>query len=175
MVFGTTAAEWCVTAWGASFVTEAADVSADTGVTAMGAYFGGFLLGRIAGSRLARRHAPARLLTAALVVAAVGFVVLWPASTIALAALGLLLLGIGIGNLFPMALSVVVALAPGRAGIASGRAVAASSFAVLLAPLVVGGVADANSLRIALLLIPVSLGLAGVALLVVHADRTGRV
>src|SRR5215208_2668203 len=37
------------------------------------------------------------------------------------ALIGLSLLGIGLGNLFPMGVSVTVALAPGRAELASGR------------------------------------------------------
>jgi hypothetical protein len=60
MLFCTTAAEWCVTAWGATFVEDAADVSTDTAVALMAGYFGGVLAGRILGSRLARRHDPAR-------------------------------------------------------------------------------------------------------------------
>src|SRR5829696_3754230 len=35
MLFCTTAAEWCVTAWGATFVADAADVSTDTAVALM--------------------------------------------------------------------------------------------------------------------------------------------
>ncbi len=72
MLFCTTAAEWCITAWGASFVEEAADVSADTAVALMVGYFGGVVAGRVAGSRLARRHARTALLAIALVVTAVG-------------------------------------------------------------------------------------------------------
>src|SRR3954452_12602760 len=46
MLFCTTAAEWCITAWGATFVEGAADVSTDTAVTLMAGYFGGVLAGR---------------------------------------------------------------------------------------------------------------------------------
>jgi MFS family permease len=171
MLFCTTAAEWCVTAWGATFVASAADVSADAGVAMMAAYFGGVLAGRSLGSRLARRHDPARLLAVALAVTSVGFVILWPSNSPAQALVGLALLGIGLGNLFPMAISVTVALAPGRAALASGRAVAATSVAVLLAPLTVGALADATSLTAALAVVPVVLALAAVALTLVHRLR----
>ena len=43
-------------------------------------YFGGVLIGRATGSRLARRYPAPRLLAIALGVAALGFAVLWPAS-----------------------------------------------------------------------------------------------
>ena len=78
MLFSLTAAEWCVTAWGATFVKDAADVSADTAVALMAGYFGGVLAGRVLGSRLARRHDPARLLALGLAVTTVGFLILWP-------------------------------------------------------------------------------------------------
>jgi fucose permease len=171
MLFCTTAAEWCITAWGASFVAGAADVSADAAVALMAGYFGGVVVGRVFGSRLARRHDPARLLALALALTAAGFAVLWPATTPAQALAGLSLLGIGLGNLFPMGISVTVALAPGRAGLASARAVAMTSFAVLLAPLTVGTLADATSLKAALAVVPVVVALAAVALTLVRRAR----
>jgi hypothetical protein len=105
-----------------------AGASTDTAVTLMAGYFGGVLAGRALGSRLARRHDPARLLT--------------------------------------------VALAPDQAVLASGRAVAVSSFAVVLAPLTVGTLADATSLTAALGVVPVALALAAVALTLVRRART---
>src|SRR4051794_9262963 len=129
MLFCTTAAEWCITAWGATFVEDAADVSADTAVAMMAGYFGGVVAGRTFGSRLARRHDPARLLAVALALTGVGFAVLWPATAPRQALAGLTLLGVGLGNLFPMGVSVTVSLAPERAALASGRAVVVTSFA----------------------------------------------
>jgi MFS family permease len=167
----TTAAEWCVTAWGATFVEDATDVSADTAVALMAGYFGGVLAGRVLGSRLARRYDPARLLAFALAVTAVGFAVLWPSTAPAQALAGLALLGIGLGNLFPLALSVAVGLAPGRSAPASGRAVMVSSFAVLLAPVTVGTLADATSLTAALGVVPAMLLLAAGGLALVHRAR----
>jgi MFS family permease len=171
MLFCTTAAEWCINAWGATFVEDAAGVSTDAAVALMAGYFGGVVAGRTLGSRLARRHDPGRLLALALAVTAVGFAVLWPSTGPAQALVGLSLLGIGLGNLFPMGLSVTVALAPGQAVLASGRAVAMTSFAVLLAPLTVGTLADATSLKAALGVVPVILALAAAALTLVRRAR----
>ena len=171
MLFCTTAAEWCVNAWGATFVEDAADVSTDTAVALMAGYFGGVLAGRVLGSRLTRRHDPARLLAVALAVSAAGFAILWPATAPAQALVGLTLLGIGLGNLFPMGLSVTVSLASERAALASGRAVATTSFAVLLAPLTVGALADATSLTAALVVVPILLVLAAAALALVGRAR----
>jgi predicted MFS family arabinose efflux permease len=174
MLVCTTAAEWCITAWGATFVQDAADVSADTAVALMVGYFGGVLAGRTLGSRLARRHDPARLIAVALVVSAVGFATLWPSTAPAQALIGLSLLGIGLGNLFPMGMSVTVALAPQRATLASGRAVMVTSLAVLLAPLTIGTLADATSLKAALALVPIILALAAAGLTAVYRARNPR-
>jgi MFS family permease len=171
MLFCVTAAEWCITAWGATYVADAIGVSTDTAVALMAGYFGGVVAGRTLGSRLAHRHDPARLLGFALAVTAVGFAVLWPSTGPAQALVGLSLLGLGLGNLFPMGMAVTVALAPGRAVLASGRAVGVTSFAVLLAPLTVGALADATSLAAALGIVPVALALAAVGLTLVRRTR----
>jgi fucose permease len=143
-------------------------VSTDTAVALMAGYFGGVLAGRTLGSRLARRHDPARLLALALAVTAAGFAILWSSTGPAQALAGLSLLGIGLSNLFPMGTSVAVALAPERAMLASGRAVMMSAFAVVLAPLTVGTLADATSLTAAL----VMLVLAAAGLILVGRART---
>jgi fucose permease len=171
MLFCTTAAEWCISAWGATFVEDAADVPADAAVLLMAGYFGGVLTGRMLGSRLAHRRDPAQLLAFALAIAVAGFAVLWPSRGPVEALVGLSMLGIGLGNLFPMGVSVVVALAPEQAVLASGRAVVTSSFAVLLAPLAVGTLADATSLAAALGVVPVTLVLAAAGLTLVRRAR----
>jgi predicted MFS family arabinose efflux permease len=172
MMFCTTAAEWCITGWGASFVKHAAHTSTDTGVAIMGAYFAGVLIGRTGGSALARRFPAHRLLIAALIVTAAGFAVMWPATSELAAAAGLLTLGLGLGNLFPLGLSVTVGLAPGHAQLASSRAVLVTSLAVLIAPLTVGALADATSITAALGVIPVMLALAALGLAAVTRAQT---
>jgi fucose permease len=172
MLCSMTAAEWCIAAWGATFVEDAADVSTDSAVVLMAGYFGGVVTGRTLGSWLVRRHDPAQLLALALAVTATGFAVLWPATGPIQALVGLSLLGLGLGNLFPMGLSVTVALAPDRAVLASGRAVAATSFSILLAPLTVGTLADATSLTAALGVVPAALALAAAGLMVLRRART---
>lgn len=169
MLFCTTAAEWCITAWGASFVEDAADVSVDTAVALMAGFYAGVVAGRVLGSRLTRSYAPQRLLAVALVVTGAGFAILWPAASVPQALLGLLVTGVGLGNLFPLGLSVTVALVPDRAQLASSRATLATALAVLLAPLSVGALADAASITAALAIVPCALIVAAVALSVVRA------
>jgi predicted MFS family arabinose efflux permease len=108
MLFCTTAAEWCIAAWGATFVEHNADVSTDAAVALMAGYFAGVVAARTLGSRLARRRDPLRLLALALAATAAGFAILWPARAPAQALVGLSLLGLGLGNPFPMGVSVTV-------------------------------------------------------------------
>ncbi len=164
MLFCTVAAEWCITAWGASFAEDAANASADTAVALMFGYFGGVVAGRAIGSRLARSYPEQRLLAAALVLSAAGFALLWPAGSIATVFAGLAVIGLGLGNLFPLGLAVCVGLAPERAQLASGRAVMAGGLAVLLAPLTIGALADVTSLTAAMAVVPVMLALAALGL-----------
>jgi fucose permease len=176
MLFCTTAAEWCITAWGATFVEDAAGVSVDTAVALMAGFFGGVLGGRVLGSVLARRYTAHRLLAAALIVSASGFAVLWPASSPLQAVVGLAACGVGLGNLFPLGVAVTVGLAPDRTQLASGRAVLAGGAAVLVAPLAVGALADATTIKAALgTVVPLSLALAAAALTLVTraASRAG--
>jgi hypothetical protein len=95
----------------------------------------------------------------------VGFTVLWPSMDAWQALVGLSLLGVGLGNLFPMGMSVALALEPERATLASGWAVMIASSAVVVAPLAVGALADAISLRAALGVVPILLAFAAAGLI----------
>jgi len=174
MLFCTTAAEWSVIAWGATFVEDATVVSTDTAVAMMAGFFGAIVVGRVLASRLARVHDPARLLAIALAVTAAGFAILWPSTSPVQALVGLSLLGIGLGNLFPLGTSVTIGLAPAQAMLASGRVVVMTSFAGVLAPLTIGPLADATSLAAALGVVPVLLALAAAGLSLLGRARVRR-
>jgi uncharacterized protein YciW len=71
-----------------------------------------------------------------------------------------------------MGVSLAVALAPEQSALASGRVVAVTSFAVLLAPLTVGTLADQTSLTVALGVVPIMLVIAAAGLTLVWRART---
>ncbi|HEY4386719.1 MAG TPA: hypothetical protein VGN34_19865 [Ktedonobacteraceae bacterium] len=64
---------------------------------------------------------------------------LFPALKVA----GLFLAGLAIANLYPLALAVAMSTTPQRTKATSARLLAGSSIAILVAPLVLGRVADA--------------------------------
>ena len=171
MMFCTTAAEWCINGWGASFVKHAVQTDTDTAVTVMGAYFAGVLIGRTGGSALARRFPP---------------IACWPARWCDRRRLRRHVAGDERAERRrrpahprPRPREPVPArpvdhrrLAPGHAQLASSRAVLVTSSAVLIAPLTVGALADATSITAALGVIPVMLALAAVGLAAVTRAQT---
>jgi fucose permease len=149
-------------------------------------FLGGMVLGRIAGSRLTRRIAPARILIAAVILALTGFLLFWLAPTRsagglpalvlsvagqaaggasmgqALTLAGLFLAGLGMANVFPLALAGGTGAAPDRLDLASARISLGSGLAILLAPLTLGWVADNGGIAVAFALVAVLLALAAV-------------
>ena len=73
----------------------------------------------------------------------------WLSASYLLSMAGVFLAGAGIGLLYPLAASMMLATAPGQAGAASGRLVLASGTAMLVAPLMLGVIADAADVVVA--------------------------
>lgn len=154
LVFTGVVLEWSVAYWGATYLREEVDLSREAAVTATTFLFAAMLAGRVAAGVLVRRLDPARLVAGSLAVVAAGIAVHAASTDVGPALIGLVLLGLGIAGLFPLALSLAVAAAPHRPAEVSGRCVVAGSAAVLLGPLVVGQLADLAGLRPALLVLP---------------------
>jgi len=171
VLFFGTAADWCLSAWGVSFVRDATGAGTDAAVAAMAAYFAGMVAGRAGGSVLARRVPAARLLGLALAGAAAGVAVLWTAPSALVAAAGLAVAGLGTGNLYPLSLALAIGLEPERAAAAGGRAVVVASTAVVLIPLALGRLADATGIVTALGVVPLCLALSALALVASPAPR----
>src|SRR3712207_2778066 len=100
------------------------------------------LAGRLVGSRLARSLAGGTLLLAPLCLALAGFPLFWLAAVPLPSLLGLFVVGLGIGSVYPLAISVGVAAAPGRTDMATARLGLAGGTAILTAPFVLGALAD---------------------------------
>jgi MFS family permease len=136
------AAEWCLAFWSADFLATAAGLPQGVAATAVGLFYLAMIIGRVIGSRLAWILPTGRLLLAALGVAALGFPLFWLARLPALNVAGLFVTGLGVANLYPLALSAATGAAAGQANTASARISLAAGLAILTAPLLLGGVAD---------------------------------
>jgi MFS family permease len=110
---------------------------------------------------------PPVLILACAAVATAGFTLFWTAPTVALAAAGLLLAGVGVGLLYPTTVSRVIAAWPGAPDRAAARAALGSGLAIGGAPFLLAQLSDRAGLRAAFLIVP--------ALLLVLAVRSGMV
>lgn len=143
------AVEFCVIYFGAELL--AADgLSPSSAASAMSGFYVGILAGRMAAGRLVRR--PGRstgLLWVSLVITSAGFGVFWLCSNPLPAVVGLFVAGIGVANLFPLSLALMLATVPDQVDAANGAAQLLGGLVVAAAPLVLGAVADQVGLRAA--------------------------
>jgi MFS family permease len=146
----------------------------------MGAYFVALLLGRILGSRLARRVRPGALLVGAVILSAAGFLPFWLAPlvlppalvSVAASAAGLFVAGLGIGNLYPLGASLATGAAPRKADLATSRIALTVGSALLLIPPSLGLIADRSSIGSAYAIVAALLLAA--AALTITVDRSAQ-
>jgi fucose permease len=136
------ASEWCVGYWGADFLADGTGLTRPAAATSLTAFFAAMLVGRLASSRLARTLPPVVLLAATLCAAVLGFPLFWLAPATPLALVGLFVTGLGIGGVYPLGVSAAIASAPGNTGAAAARLAIGGGGAILVAPFVLGALAD---------------------------------
>ena len=136
------ASEWCVAYWGAEFLADGTGLDRPAAATSLTAFFAAMLLGRLISSRLARILSPTTLLAATLGTALLGFPLFWssPGSILTLA--GLFVTGLGIGGVYPLGISAAIASVPGNSDAAAARLTIGGGGALLVAPFVLGALAD---------------------------------
>ena len=165
------AVEFCLIYFGAEQV-QSTGLSAASATSALGAFYVGILLGRVLGAALTAR--PGRtvvLLWVSLAFTAAGFVVFWLAGQPAPAIAGLLVAGLGVANLYPLSLALALALAGGRTDAANALTQLIGGIAVVVAPFVLGALADHSGLHAAF---GVELVLIGASALLLFAAAHGR-
>ena len=155
--------EFSMIFWTADFLHTVAHVQKDTASALVSVFLVAMVIGRFAGSRLARVFQADSLILPALGVTAVGFPIYWLVGVTPLRLAGLFVTGIGISTLYPLALAQALATAPGRSASASARATLASATAIGTAPLLLGGLADHVGIDVAYATVAVLVVLAVVA------------
>jgi fucose permease len=136
------ASEWCVGYWGADFLADGTGLTRPAAATSLTAFFAAMLVGRVASSRLARTLPPAVLLATTLFVALLGFPLFWLSPGIIFTLAGLFITGLGIGGVYPLGVSAAIASAPGNTDAAAARLSVGGGGAILVAPFVLGALAD---------------------------------
>jgi MFS transporter, DHA1 family, inner membrane transport protein len=136
------ASEWCIAYWGADFLADGTGLSRPAAATSLTAFFVAMLAGRIASSRLARTLPPTILLIVTLCMALVGFPLFWLSPGIPFTLAGLFITGFGIGSVYPLGISAAIATAPDNSDAAAARLAVGGGGAILVAPFVLGALAD---------------------------------
>ena len=168
------AVEFAVVFWGSSLVERRTGVSLADATLTISAYIGGMIVGRLAlSTHEVSGREPIWLMRGGIALALVGTLLAWASGGYEASLLAMLIGGLGTGMLFPLGASITLAAAPGQAAIAAPRLVLASGVAILVAPLVLGVVADATGIMTAWLLIPAICAAALLLTLTLPAARTG--
>ncbi len=163
--------EFSVTVWASDLVRQRLEVTSGVASATLTAVIAGMTVGRVIGARLMVLRSLESLLLAALGVAGAGFLVLWTASSFAVALVGLFILGLGMGAHYPLSISRAIAASDGQPDLASGRASVGAGLAVGTAPFLLGWLADTYGVHTAFLLVPVLLGAAAAILLAARPER----
>ena len=165
------ASEWCVAYWGADFLADGTGLSRPAAATSLTTFFAAMLVGRIASSRLARVLPTTLLLAATLGLALVGFPLFWISPGSILTLVGLFVTGVGISGVYPLGVSAAIASVPGNSDAAAARLSIGGGGAILVAPFVLGALADRIGIATAFgIVIPMLLAALVLALVAVRRD-----
>ncbi|MBA2425992.1 MAG: MFS transporter [Actinobacteria bacterium] len=133
--------EWSLAYWGADMLV-ASGLAPSAAATGLSALFAAMVIGRVSGSRLARHLGEPTLLLGALGTALAGFLVFWLSGIPLWTVLGLFVAGLGVANIYPVAVAAATLAAAPRTEAATSRLGVGAGAAVLLAPLTLGRLAD---------------------------------
>ncbi|HEY6951285.1 MAG TPA: MFS transporter, partial [Bacteroidota bacterium] len=115
-------------------------------------FFLPILVGRFAGSIILRRMAPKKFLVLTVLVAIAGILAMFTSSEI-LTYCGVILVGLGFANIFPLVFSITIDRMPERSNELSGLMITAIAGGAIL-PLVMGQVADTTGSVLASFSVP---------------------
>jgi fucose permease len=154
------AVEFSYSVWATTLVAERTGAPTSTATSTLTVLILCLGAGRVLGARLALRFRPGLLLAAAIAVTVVGWALLWTATSLPLAVVGMAVSGFGMAFHFPIGVARSLEAAAGQTDLASGRIALGAGLAIGLAPFVLGAVTDAVGVVGAFLLVPALLALA---------------
>ncbi len=166
--------EFFVVVWGGTLVAAKTGSTLTDATLTISAFIGGMIAGRAVMSLgVTGRIEGMLIIRGGLVLTFVAVLVLWLSGAWWLSAAAMAVSGFGVGILYPPAAAMALAAAPGAPAAASSRLVLAAGLAILVAPLLLGIIAELTDIASAWLLVP---GVCvAVALLTVAVDRARQV
>jgi len=167
--------EFFVVVWGGTLIERQTGVSLADATLTISAFIAGMIAARAVMSVGAMaRLDPMLVVRTGLVVTLVAVLLPWLALDYGTSVVGMFAAGVGIGILYPAAASITLAAAPDLPAAASSRLTLATGLAILVAPLVLGVVADFSGITTAWLLVPVLCVGALLLTVPVARDRSAR-
>ncbi|MBO3085882.1 MFS transporter [Cellulomonas fengjieae] len=165
--------EFATTYWATGLVIEQTGAGPGIAAATTAGLVAGMSAIRFVVGPLSLRVAPFALLAVAFLVAIGGWAILWTATSPTVAIVGLVVAGIGYGAQYPLAISLLLATAPGRADAMQARATLVGGLAIGVAPFALGALSDAVGTHRAFLVVPV-VALVGAVAAVLGGRASGR-
>lgn len=141
--------EWSVSFWSPEFFERELGVDRVTAAGTLTFFWLALITGRLIGSVLSRRFPPTVLLLAAAILVAAAFPVLWLANEPAVGMVALFVMSLGIANFFPMTLAAALGAGSNNINAAAARVALANGIAILIAPQLLGSIADQTGINTA--------------------------
>lgn len=153
IAFCSVIAEGAMADWSAVYLTRV--LSTDTALAALGyaAFSLTMTIGRLAGDQFARIWKPAAIVRAGSVIAVLGLIMIVSTSDPIIAIAGFATVGVGLANIIPLTFSAAGNFPGIPAGVGITGVATFGYLGSLIGPPLIGSIAEAASLRMALLLI----------------------
>lgn len=160
VVFISTSVEWSMIFWSSTYMETVAGLSREAAASSVALFTAAQFIGRASGSYLTRHYRTSHLLLIAGAIVVIGFPLFWLGRSPWVNGLGLFVCGLGVANLYPLALSVASAVGINNPNAASGRTSFGSGLAILVAPQILGTLADQSGIQSAYgVVAPLALGI----------------
>jgi fucose permease len=166
--------EFCIIFWSATFLEMERGLLKANAAFIMSLFLGAMVLGRLIGSRISHYAQSEKIVLGSVGISLIGFFIHWWATPTLLTMSGLFLAGLGVANLYPQILALAIGAAPNQTDTASARASLASGSAILLLPLLLGGLADRIGLWYAYGLVVILLLFVGIGIWCIHRSTSGK-
>ena len=161
--------EFSVTFWGADLLRDRCDFGPAAAAASLASICGGMFVGRLVGARVAQMVASEIILRGSVVVAFTGFVLMWIPTVWPLVLAGMFVVGLGIGVQWPMGVARAVRASDGLTDRAAAYCSISGSIAIIIAPVLLGTLADRFGVHTAFLVVPAFM-VCALALLLVRPE-----
>ena len=166
--------EFSTTFWAADLVLARTSASPGVATASVSALVAGMATARFVVGPMSLRRSPEKLLLVGFTLAALGWVVMWTATSPVPAVVGLVIMGLGYGTHYPLGIAMVMRSSRGRLDSAQAVATIGGGIAIGIAPFLLGALADTFGAHRAFILVPVLAVIGGVAVAVALVRTQGR-